>query len=133
MFDRSKCADHCLSIKRCSHFAWAANICWIKDIRGAPIVQIVDKNIPLCGFIPVSYFNTFQLSSFLADIYLIFINNFILILKCDSIQERNKATITKRPSSSNVSTKRIIGRNLTTSLSTNSSFISNQKKQNVIL
>ena len=55
VLERLKCGDHCLSIKRCTHFSWKLGICWVKDIRGAPIVQTVDKSIPLCGFIPVSY------------------------------------------------------------------------------
>ena len=52
--DGSKCGDHCLSIKRCTHFGYMLGMCWIKDIRGVPVVQTVDKNVPFCGFIPVS-------------------------------------------------------------------------------
>ena len=45
MFDRSKCSAYCLSVKRCTHFAWIMpSTCFVKDFRGAPIVQIVDAN-----------------------------------------------------------------------------------------
>ena len=54
VLDRSKCGDHCLSVKRCTHFVWATGICCLKDMNGVPVVQTVDKKIPLCGFIPVS-------------------------------------------------------------------------------
>jgi len=53
MFDKSKCASHCLSIKSCTHFVWNLNVCWVKDHRGAPVVQTIDEGISLCGFIPV--------------------------------------------------------------------------------
>ena len=53
--DSSKCGNHCLSIKRCTHFAWAAGVCWVKEMRNVPIVQTIDKNVRLCGFVPVSY------------------------------------------------------------------------------
>lgn len=53
LFDRSKCSAHCLSIKRCTHFGWFMGTCWVKDMRGAPIVQTVEKLVPICGFVPV--------------------------------------------------------------------------------
>lgn len=55
---KTKCGDHCLSIKRCTHFGYLLGMCFFKDYRGARIVQTSDKNIPICGFIPVSYWIT---------------------------------------------------------------------------
>jgi len=69
MFDRSQCGDHCLSIKSCSHFVWVNSICYVKDFRGAPIVQTLDKVIPLCGFIPVSKFQYFKYSCMIYSYY----------------------------------------------------------------
>ncbi len=53
-FDRSKCGAHCLSVKHCTHFGYTLGGCWFKDMRGVPIVQTIEKMIPLCGFITVS-------------------------------------------------------------------------------
>ena len=55
MFDRSKCSAYCLANKQCTHFGWSGGTCLLKDFRGVPVVQTVDKTIPICGFIPVSY------------------------------------------------------------------------------
>ena len=53
LVDQSKCSAHCLSIKRCTHFGWIMGTCWVKDMRGVPIVQTVEKLVPICGFVPV--------------------------------------------------------------------------------
>ncbi len=53
MRDPSKCVTHCLSVPRCTHFGWTMYTCWVKDLRGAPVVQTVDKSVLVCGFIPV--------------------------------------------------------------------------------
>ncbi len=41
---------YCLSIKRCTHFAWGNNFFWVKDMRGASVVQTADQTTPICGF-----------------------------------------------------------------------------------
>lgn len=53
MLDLSKCEDHCLSIKDCTHFGLRFSTCWVKNMRDAPIVQIVDKGVQICGYVPV--------------------------------------------------------------------------------
>jgi len=51
--DWSKCGTHCLSIKNCTHFGVKIGMCWVKNMRGAPVVQTVDTISQICGFVPV--------------------------------------------------------------------------------
>ncbi len=73
MLDFSKCEDHCLSIKDCTHFAVWMKTCWVKNMREASIVQIVDRGVQICGFVPVrGHYFTFK-HAYQTVIYLIYI------------------------------------------------------------
>ncbi len=53
MIFSKNCGAYCLANERCTHFSFKLSLCFIKEIRGIPVVEIVDNSVPICGYIPV--------------------------------------------------------------------------------
>lgn len=57
--DKLKCGHRCLANERCTHFSWIPgrllSYCYLKDIRAGGAVEVLNENVPVCGFIAVSF------------------------------------------------------------------------------